>query len=117
MSNRSPISGLVAALERACRSGERALAHGDAGTAAVAVEAGRRLQGHPVALDLVDDLGWHRQRRRLRDLARRLPGPLTSVEREQVPRALTLVLRGAHFDACDLVAIDFPRTLASGATP
>lgn len=106
MSDQFNQADLVGALECCCRSGERALADGDAGTASVAVEAGRRLQGHPQALDLVDSLGWHRQRVRLRDLARRLPGPLTSDERELVPRGLTLVLRGELFNFIALVSVD-----------
>lgn len=106
MSDQFNRTDLVGALERCCRSGERSLAEGDAATAAVAVEAGRRLQGHPHAMEFVDSLAWHRQRVRLRDLARRLPGPLTSDEREQVPRALTLVLRGETFNFNSLVSVD-----------
>lgn len=94
----------MATLERVCVSGERALECCDNETSAVAVEAGKRLQAHPDALDLVDHLSWHRVRRRLRDLARKAPAPLTSDGLLLVPRALTLVLRGDLFDWVSLVS-------------
>lgn len=101
---------LTGALERICRSGERALAQCDNATAAVAVEAGKRLQAHPGALELIDSMRWYELRARLRDLARRV-GPLNSELLEEVPRALEVAMRGKLFDAAELEADDECRAL------
>jgi hypothetical protein len=106
MIDQSNTPKLVGALERLCRSGELSLSVSEPTTAAVAVEAGKRLQAHPDALALVDSLPWRRAQRRLRDLASQVPGPLTSDLRELVPRALTIVLRGNIFDPVVLYGVD-----------
>lgn len=94
---------LIRAMEVVVRSGEQAIAGSDGETAIVAVECGKRLQGHPAALDLFDSLVWHRLGRRLRDLARRAPGPLTSELLEEVPRCLAVAWCGRIDRVFDVV--------------
>lgn len=95
----------MATLERVCLSGERALAGGDQDTAAIAVECGKRLGAHPEAMELIDSLPWRRAQRRLRDLARKVPGPLTSDALEGVPLALAVAWRGRVFEPIDCVLV------------
>lgn len=106
MRDQSNHADLAGALERLCVSGEHARVKDDGELLVVIAAAGRLLQSHPGALELVDSLEWHRLRARLRDITRHAPGPLTSDLRELVPRALRLAMRGKNFDFVALLDDD-----------